>query len=315
MQQQAQTDQQPKPRIGFLGMGSMGSRMATRLIDAGYPVTVFNRTLERAEQLARRGARIAQSPADLGEHVDLILSSLSNDDVVKEVLLGATGALQNARSGITLIDLSTVAPGTSRELARAASEKRISVLDAPVSGSTPQAEQGTLVMFIGGDESVFHEFRGVLEVLAHQIHYMGPNGMGSMMKLVVNTLLGVEMQAIAEAIALGEKGGIEKQRLLDVLGQTTVIAPAHHAKLQNASRDTYPAMFGLRLMEKDFGLILRLAEHLGVPMPITAAAWQMCTAEVADEERRGSHDEDFSVVIRLMEQLAGEHSGGVSAVQ
>ncbi len=200
-------------------------------------------------------------------------------------------------------------PATSRWLADVARVHGLQALDAPVSGSTPQAEQGTLVIFVGGDETVYERCRPLLATLGRTVDYMGGAGCGSTMKLVVNTLLGLEMQTIAEAIALGEKGGLAKPRLLEVLGQTTSLAPAHVTKLRNAAQEQYPAAFSLALMHKDFGLILQLAAHLAVSMPSTAAAEQMCSAEPAAATRqgatRGGNEEDFSAVIRLMERLAG----------
>ncbi|MHB1416313.1 MAG: NAD(P)-dependent oxidoreductase [Chloroflexota bacterium] len=173
-------------------------------------------------------------------------------------------------------------------------------LDTPVLGSTPQAEQGTLTIFVGGEPAAFANGRPTLEVLGKEAHHMGPSGAGTTMKLVANTMLGVGLQALAEAIALGARSGLDLARLLDVLGQTPVVAPVHKAKLQNASRGEYPVTFALRLMYKDFGLILRQAAELSIPMPATAVAQQMCAAEHA-----AGREEDYSATIRLMESLAG----------
>jgi 3-hydroxyisobutyrate dehydrogenase-like beta-hydroxyacid dehydrogenase len=161
---------------------------------------------------------------------------------------------------------------------------------------------------VGGEEASFQRTGPILERMGEHVFYMGKSGMGNSMKLVVNTLLGLEMQAIAEALALGEKAGLEKQRLLEVLGQTSVIAPSHKAKLENARRDEYPAAFAIGLMHKDFGLLLEQAGRLALPMPATAAAQQMCGAELTAAQRRehdGTEDEDYSAVIRTMEDLAG----------
>jgi len=297
-----------KPSIGFIGLGHMGSRMAKRLLDAGYPLTVYNHTRVREEPLAQAGARRAGSPRELAAGADVVISSLSDDAAVRAVFYGEQGALAGAKPGSVLIDMSTVSPETSRTLVEEAARRSVQVLDAPVSGSTPQAEQGMLVIFVGGHETAFQRCRPIFDVLGKSVYHMGPSGTGAIMKLVVNTLLGLEMQAIAEAVAFGEKAGLPKRELLDVLAKTTVIAPAHAAKLDNARREQYPANFALPMMHKDFGLILQHAAELGVPMPATAAAFQMTTAELAAQQRRGDGqvaEEDYSAVVKLMEELAG----------
>ena len=189
--------------------------------------------------------------------------------------------------------MSTVNPETSRELYKLGSARAVSVLDVPISGSTPAAEQGTLTLFGGGDEKIFHNAEPIFRAIARQYFYLGPSGSGTTMKLVVNTLLGIGMQAIAEAVALGQKAGLNRDRLFDVLSHTAVIAPAHIGKLTKAASNDYSAQFALRLMNKDFRLILETAAEMQVPMPVTAAAFQINTAEAAN-----SIEEDFSAVIR-----------------
>lgn len=289
-----------KERIGFIGLGSMGSRMAERILKGGYPLTVYNKSREKTEPFVWRGVQAVETPRDLALRSDVILCSVADDAAVRAVMLGPDGVLTGAREGATIVNLSTVSPTTSRELAQATRARGASMIDAAVSGSTPQAEQGSLVIFIGGEQDSYQRVKPVLDLLGKEIFYMGPSGAGSIMKLVVNTLLGVGLQAIAEAIALGEKAGLPKDRLLDTLGRTAVVAPGHKAKLTNALRDEYPATFSVRLMYKNFGLILDEAGELAVPMPATAVARQMCAAE-----RVKRLEEDYSVVIRLMESLAG----------
>jgi 3-hydroxyisobutyrate dehydrogenase-like beta-hydroxyacid dehydrogenase len=297
-------------RIGFLGVGHMGTPMAQRLLDAGYQLTVYNHTTERAEQFARGRAQVARTPREAAERSDVLVLMLADDDAVREVVLGEVGALAAARQGAMVLDMSTVSPEANRRLAAEGRRRGVEVLDAPVSGSVPQAQQGSLVIFVGGQRDAFERCLPILQVMGQHVFHMGPSGAGNTMKLVVNTLLGVEMQAIAEALALGEKAGLERGTLLSVLGQTAVIAPSHKAKLDNAGKSVYPAAFALDMMRKDFGLILEEAMRLSVPMPATAAAAQMCDAEHAISQRAASGggtpaEEDFSVVIRLMEELAG----------
>jgi 3-hydroxyisobutyrate dehydrogenase-like beta-hydroxyacid dehydrogenase len=286
--------------LGFIGLGYMGSRMAARLMKAGYQVGVYNRTSGKARDLAELGARVYDSPGDVARDAGVVLTMLADDVAVEQVMLGPDGTVAAAQSGATMIDLSSVHPETSRRIANAAKLRDVAMLDAAVSGSTPQAESGSLVMFVGGERSVYERCRPILDVLSSHVFHLGPSGAGATMKLVVNGLLGAGMQAVAEALALGQRAGLEKDILLDVLEQTTVLAPGYKGKLQNARSDNYPVQFPLRLMWKDLGNVLLLAQQRAVPMPTTAAAQQAC----AIEQVKGL-EEDFSAVIRTMEELAG----------
>ena len=197
-----------------------------------------------------------------------------------------------------------MSPQTSQELSRLGSERGISVLDVTISGSTPAAEQGALIMFGGGGETCFAAAESIFRVIARKYFYLGPSGSGATMKLVVNSLLGIGMQAIAEAVALGEKAGLDRNRLLDVLSETAVVAPAHVGKLQRAMKGDYRPQFPLRLMNKDFGLILNLAAAVGAEMPATRAAFEVNAAQSAQGQ-----EQDFSAVILEMEKRAHLGSG------
>jgi len=290
--------EQSKPTIGFIGMGHMGSHMAPRLIRTGYHLTVYDRTREKAQAIA--GATVAETPEEAAANSDVVIPIVSNDAALEEVMLGPNGVLAGTHAGSVIIDMSTVSPHTSRHLFQAAREKGVAMIDAAVSGSVPQVEQGSLVIFVGGDQQTYEQCKPILDVLGENSFYMGASGMGSTMKLVVNTLLGLGMQALAEAIALGEKAGLEKGLLLDVLGQTTVLTPGQKSKLENAKREEYPTNFALSLMHKDLSLVLSQAYDLSVSIPATAAAQQMYTAAMAK-----GRDADFSLMIQFMEELAG----------
>lgn len=290
-------------RVGFIGLGAMGSRMAGRLLAAHHDVVVYNRTLERARPLEQRGAKVAATPRELAAGAEIVCSSVANDAALEQVMFGPDGALAGTRTGTVLIEMSTVNPRTSRRLHEAARSKGVSVLDAPVSGSTVQAEEGQLVIFVGGEEDVYQKCQPILGALGSKTFYLGASGAGATMKLCVNTLLGLGVQALAEAIALGVKAGLPRERFLQVLGETAVVSPSQKSKLDNARKDEYPAAFALRLMFKDFGLILETAMELSVSMPATAAAVQVAAAEHARQLAAHS-EEDFSVVVRAMERLA-----------
>ena len=287
------------PKLGFIGIGSMGRPIARRLLESGYNLTAYNRDRSRAEALVGYGAVIANSIAELASNTDVILSCLANDDAVRNVYAGPEGVFANARPGTVVIEMSTVNPETSRELYKLGAARAVSVLDVPISGSTAAAEQGTLTLFAGGERKNFDGAEPIFRAVARQYFYLGPSGSGTTMKLVANTLLGVGMQAIAEAVVLGEKAGLDRDRLFDVLSHTAVIAPAHAGKLAKAARNDYAPQFAIRLMNKDFGLILEAAARMQVPMPVTAAAFQINAIEAAS-----NNEKDFSAVIREMENLA-----------
>lgn len=289
--------------LGFIGIGLMGQRIAQRLLNHGYELVAFDRDVAKAATLAGKRATRAGTVAELASHARVILSSLTDDEAALSVYTGAEGVFAHARRGTLIIEMSTVRPGTSRELHRIGSKQGVDFLDVTVSGSTPAAEQGTLILFGGGNEEAFRVAEPIFRAIAKQYFYMGPSGSGAMMKLVVNTLLGVGIQAIAEAVALGQKAGLDRNRLLDVLAQTAVVAPALTGKLERAKRNDYSPQFPLRLMNKDFRLILEAAAAIWAPMPTAAAAFQVNIGESAVEA-----EEDFSAVIRHMEKLARSDS-------
>jgi 3-hydroxyisobutyrate dehydrogenase-like beta-hydroxyacid dehydrogenase len=236
---------------------------------------------------------------NLRPNCPVVISCLHDDHAVLEIYSGSQGVLSAAKPGTIVIEMSTVSPGTSQTLSELGRECGVKVLDVPVSGSTPAAEQGTLVLFGGGDQRTFEQCEPIFKALAQQYFYLGSNGSGSAMKLVVNTLLGINMQAIAEAAALGERMGLKRARMLDVLANTSVVAPAHQGKLKRAAHGEYSAQFTIGLMAKDFKLILDRAYELRVPMPATTASYavnRVC-AQLGDNV-------DYSAVIEEMRRRA-----------
>ncbi len=294
-------------KLGFIGIGNMGSRIAKRLLEHGYQVIAYNRSRDGAEALVKYGATVADSIEVLASEADVILSSLTNDNAVKSVYTDPEGVFAHARRGSAIIEMSTVLPATSRALYDLSREAGVKCLDSPVSGSTPAAEEGTLTLFCGGDEELFQAAQPIFSSIASQYFYLGGSGSGTAMKLVANTLLGVGMQAIAESVALGQKEGLDRHRLFEVLSRTAVIAPAHLGKLPRADVGDYSPQFAIRLMNKDFGLVLETAAAAKVPMPATAAAFQMNVAEFNEGK-----EEDFSAVITLMERLARVETSDVA---
>ena len=291
-------------RLGFIGLGHLGSPMARRLLSAGFPLVVYNRDINKTEALSTLGVEVARDPGELAAEVDVVLSCVADGAAVEAVYLGAGGVLRNARPGALIIEMSTVGADTSRKLYQTARELGISVLDVAVSGSSPTAEAGMLTLLGGGDRQDFDAAEAIFAAIAKQWFYMGPSGSGVAMKLVVNTLLGVGMQAIAEAVTLGASLGLPRDLLFETLAKTAVVSPVQAGKLASTQRHDYTPQFPIRLMHKDFGLALSAATHAGLSLPVIEAAAAVNAAEAAN-----GGEEDFSAVVSRMEQeVAAESS-------
>jgi 3-hydroxyisobutyrate dehydrogenase-like beta-hydroxyacid dehydrogenase len=287
-------------KLGFIGLGNMGRRIAQRLFDYGYQLDVYDRDPAKAEAIGVRGGGVANNIHELAGTADVLLSCLTNDEAVRSVYTGPDGVFAGARQGTIVLEMSTISPDSSRELHRLGLQAGVEVLDVAISGSTPAAEQGILTLLVGGDEVLFRAAEPIFRVIAKQYFLLGRSGSGTSMKLVLNTLLGIGMQAIAEAIVLGESAGLDREKLLEVLSRSAVVAPAHMGKLARIAINNYSPQFPLRLMNKDFELILKAAAKQQIRMPATEAAFY-----VNSEELTAGEEEDFSAVLRRMEAVAG----------
>jgi 3-hydroxyisobutyrate dehydrogenase-like beta-hydroxyacid dehydrogenase len=288
-------------KLGFIGMGNMGSRIAQRLLDQEYQVAAYDVDISKSGAIRAQGGTVAKNIVELARTADVILSCLTNDEAVRSAYTGTEGVFAGSRAGTVVLEMSTISPESSRELHRLGAKEGVEVLDVAISGSTPAAEQGILTLLVGGDRELFGAAEPIFQAIAKQYFLLGGPGSGTAMKLVVNTLLGVGMQAIAEAVAFGEKVGLDRERLLEVLSKTAVIAPAHVGKLARIAINDYDPQFPLRLMNKDFQLILAAAAKEQFRMPATEAAFHVNSDELA----RNNKEEDFSAVLRQMEVLAG----------
>ena len=298
-------------KLGFIGLGIMGSRIAQRLLDHGYQLAAYDMDITKAEAIAAQSGIVATNLLELARTADVILSCLTNDAAVLSVYTGSEGVFARAGAGTVVLEMSTISPESSRELHRLGAESGIEVLDVAISGSTPAAEQGTLTLLAGGNQDLFRAAEPIFQAVARQYFLLGGPGSGTAMKLVVNTLLGIGMQAIAEAVVLGEKAGLDRERLLEVLSKTAVIAPAHVGKLARVAINDYEPQFPLRLMNKDFQLILKAAAATHITMPATEAAFRINSEELAHH-----NEDDFSAVLRRMEEVAGiadVHSASIAS--
>ncbi len=281
--------------IGFIGTGYMGSRFVQKLLTAGYTVHVYNRTKEKAEPLAKIGAILEDSVKNLTINSNIIMSSLFNDAAVEEIYFEKDGVIEHIKPDSIIIELSSIKPETSQKIYKKAKKKKSSMLDAAISGSTPALEKGEVLMLIGGDRGIYEKSQPLLELFSKKTFYMGGSGKGETMKLVVNTLLGIEMAGIAESVRLGETLGLERSQVLDVLGNTAVIAPGLKGKLENLKREEYPIQFKTELMQKDLDNILDEAKANNLKMPLS---------EVADKEytktSKQNPEQDFSAIFTVI---------------
>jgi 3-hydroxyisobutyrate dehydrogenase len=270
-----------KVQIGFIGLGLMGSRLAGRLHAAGWNVQAWNRSPGPTDALRREGVVIAASAAELVLHSDVVLSSLANDEAVHSVYLGKAGVFSAAKRGTIILEMSTISPELSRLLHRQACTLGLRFLDVAVSGSTPAVEAGTITLLAGGDLNTFERCAPIYESIAKQWFLIGPGSSGVLMKLVVNLLLGVDMQAIAEAVSLGEHLKIDRNILLDVLSKTAVIPPAFVGKFQKIKNGDYSPEFPLRLMSKDMDLAMSAARSSGAVLPAGSAAQSVLASNIS----------------------------------
>ena len=277
-------------KIGFLGLGMMGSAMATRLLDAGNDVAVWNRTAEKAQPLVDRGALLADSPAEAAAGADAVITMLANPSALEQVLFADHGLVAALHPGQTLIDMSTVGPDAVAGVVDRLPDD-VAFADAPVRGSVPEATAGRLLIFVGATEEVFARVAELLEPLG-SVRHVGPPGSGAAMKLVVNSTLGAAIAGVGEALSLGEALGLSRGELLDVLEETPLGA-AVKAKRSNIESGSYPASFKLALARKDLQLVTDAAERRGRALKVAAAAlaWFDRAADT------GAGEEDYSAVV------------------
>jgi 3-hydroxyisobutyrate dehydrogenase and related beta-hydroxyacid dehydrogenases len=283
-------------KVGFIGLGIMGSRMAANLQEHGYSLIVFNRTRAKARPLLDKGATFAESPAKLAEQVDVLFTMLAHPDAVAQAALRANGFLNHLKPNALWVDCSSVNPSFSKKMALAAGDRQIRFLDAPVTGSAPVAKEAKLVFWVGGDAIDVEGIRPLLLSMGGKIVHTGGHGMGTSMKMVINLLLGAAMASFAEAMALGQGLGLSQKMLFDSLLGMPAVAPFLASKRGTIESRIYEAEFPLRWMQKDMHLASVSAYEAGVAMPLTNL-----TKEIYRLAMRGGHEtEDFSAIYEFM---------------
>jgi 3-hydroxyisobutyrate dehydrogenase-like beta-hydroxyacid dehydrogenase len=260
-------------RVGFAGIGRMGLPMARNVLDAGFPLTVFNRTPERCDPLVEAGATLAETPADLARASDVAITMVADGDAVRALLDGPDGMLAGAERGLVLCEMSTIGPLAAREIAAACAEHGVEMLDAPVSGSVAVATAGQLTLLVGGEEGPLQRARPVLDAMSKAVLHLGPSGAGAAIKLSINLIIGATVQSVSEALVVAEASGIEREAAYEAIASSVVGSTFVDYKRDAwLDPDGTPPAFTLELMLKDLRLALALGEATGVPLLATSAA-------------------------------------------
>ncbi len=289
-------------RVAFLGLGIMGSRMAANVARAGYELTVWNRTAATAERFAsEHGATLAPTPADAARDATVVITMVVDGDQVEHVLLGSGGAASAAASGTLFVDCSTIGPAATRQIAGVLGERGLTLIDAPVTGSSPKAEDGTLTFMVGASGEDFERIKPLLDAMGELIVHAGPLGHGQMVKLINNAVAAANATVVGQALLVGSKAGLDLDALVKVLGSGAGGSTMLGLKSGPMRAHDYSTLFKLEHMLKDVNLCLDEGQDLGVPFPSAAFAREVLVAAMG----RGHADDDFAALIEALEGLAG----------
>ncbi|HET7341626.1 MAG TPA: 2-hydroxy-3-oxopropionate reductase [Methylomirabilota bacterium] len=287
--------------VGFIGLGIMGRPMAKNLVKAGYPLIVHSRSRGPVDDLVKAGARAATSPGDVAGQCDVLITMLPNSPDVEQVALGPNGIVEGARRGLIFADMSTISPIVSQKIGKALEARGVAMLDAPVSGGEKGAIDGVLSIMVGGDKGTFEKVLPIFQAMGRTITLLGPLGFGGFTKLANQIIVAVNLTALAEALTLGKKAGLDRELLLTALAGGLAGSKCLDQKKTNYVSGTYNPGFKIDLHYKDLGLIMESASALGVPLPATAVVQQLFNALRV----KGRGGLDHSGVITLLEDLAG----------
>ncbi|QIN83910.1 2-hydroxy-3-oxopropionate reductase [Rubrobacter tropicus] len=292
-------------KVGFVGLGIMGKPMARNLIEAGHDLVLYNRTREKAEDLAGDKAIVAASPREVAEQSDVIITMLPDSPQVEEVLTGPDGVLEGVREGALIVDMSTISPVVTKGLAAKAEEKGASMLDAPVSGGDVGAIDGTLSIMVGGSEEDFERAGPLFEAMGKTITHVGGSGTGQVVKAANQIVVALTIEAVSEALVLGSKAGVEPGKILDVLGGGLAGNKVIEAKREKMLGHSFDPGFRIELHHKDLGIALAAGREYGVALPVTAVVDQMLETLKA----KGRGDRDHSALLTLIEDSSGHEIG------
>jgi 3-hydroxyisobutyrate dehydrogenase-like beta-hydroxyacid dehydrogenase len=288
-------------KLGFVGLGTMGGPMVKRLLAAGHTVTGYNRTRSRGEWLLELGMRWADTPRAAAENADVTFTMVSDTEALLAVTGGPDGLLSGLKPGNVYVDMSTVSPAASQELAAQVASKGAQMLDAPVSGSVVTLEAGQLSIMVGGDRAIFEQVKPILQAIGPTVNYVGGNGLAVMMKVAINLSLPVQILAFCEGLLLAEKAGIPRETAVEVLLNSVVASPALKYRAPLILNMPDQPLFDVNMIQKDLLLALEMGRELQVPLPTTATTNQWLTAA----RGLGFEDLDFAILFKVLAQLSG----------
>jgi 3-hydroxyisobutyrate dehydrogenase len=288
-------------KVAFIGLGTMGAGMAINILKAGHDVSVHNRTREREEAVAKEGATRAQSPKEAASGAEIIVTIVSDTPDVAEVVLGANGIIQGAAEGSIVIDMSTISPAATRQMAEELSKKSIKMLDAPVSGGPEGAQNGTLAIMVGGDAADFKRALPILDAMGKTVTHVGPIGAGQITKAINQIIISGTYLTVAEGLTLGIKAGLDMQKVIQAISGGAASSWVLHNRGINVVNNTYPLGFRVKLHHKDLRIALDTARELEVTLPATALVMQIENGLIA----RGYGDDDVSAIGRAIREQSG----------
>ncbi|MDI6853930.1 MAG: NAD(P)-dependent oxidoreductase [Deltaproteobacteria bacterium] len=287
------------PKVGFMGLGIMGAAMAANIHRAGFPLMVYNRSADKSEKFAEMGVGVASSPKSLAHATDIVILMVTGPEAVDGLLFGPEGAAQSLNKKKTLINMSSVSPAYTRDLAQRLAPTGCAFIDAPVSGTKKPAEEGTLIILAGGDKARIDEVTPILKTMGKKVVYCGETGLGSMMKMTINLLLGLMMAGLGETVQYGLKGGLRLEDILEVILSGPLSCGLYQVKSEMLKDDDYPAQFPLKHMTKDAKFIVDTAYDTGAPAPLGHLLLHLFRLGVS----QGLGDADFAAIAKVMENL------------
>jgi 3-hydroxyisobutyrate dehydrogenase-like beta-hydroxyacid dehydrogenase len=287
-------------RVGFIGIGLMGAQMSRRILEAGYPLTVWNRRKEKAGPLISAGAKWGGSPREVAEASEVVVTMVTDSAASEEVICGKNGVLEGAHPGMIIIDMGSIAPEMSRSIAERARAKGVPMLDAPVTGNPKVASDGKLGIMVGGPKEIFEACLPILEKMGIKIIHVGENGKGTALKLINNLIMGVAIEAVAEALVLAAKAGIEPRKVMEITSVGGARTGAMEVRGPWMINHDFTPHFSANNMYKDLSSALKLAEEVGVSLPATSIAREMLRAV----KSQGKGDLDSCIVVTVIEALA-----------
>ncbi|MEP7284725.1 MAG: NAD(P)-dependent oxidoreductase [Chloroflexota bacterium] len=291
-------------KLGFIGLGTLGGRIAKRLLDAGYQVAGYNRTRAKADALTQAGLQLYDTPREVVQNADITFSMVSDTAALLSITDGADGVLAGLGVGKIYVDMSTVSPQLIRELAQRVTKTGGHMLEAPVSGSVPAVEAGTLVFYVGGDADVLEEVRPVFEKLGQKIIHMGANGQGVTTKIAINLSMPIQLIALFEGVLLAERSGIPRQAALDALLNSVIASTAMKYRAPLILNMPDEVWFNVAMMQKDIQLALDLGKEVGVPLQTVQLSHEVLTQAIA----MGYTDQDFAALFKVQAYMAGQEA-------